>query len=683
MKVVKLALVGNPNVGKTTLFNKITGLHQKIGNYPGVTVDKKSGLFKHRGTQFEIIDLPGTYSLYPSSKDEEVVFSVLNNPKHTERLDKVIVVADSSNLRRSLLLFQQVQDLRLPVLLVLNMMDQAQKCGVAIDLESLEQEISTKVVPIDARRGIGIEQVKERIETLHTIKLLNFDPGFQYKTPVEAIQTHYKLDNAYLAWRCLACERGLPFGNEDYLEEIIHQYKIVPKRLQVKETLDRYNKIEAILSRAIIERTKCYSGFSEKIDRYAIHPFWGYCIFFLLLFLVFQGVYSWAEGPKGLIEDTFCGLQRWTYERLPSGPLNGLLSQGIIPGIGTILAFVPQIVVLLLFLLLMEESGYISRVVFLMDRFMRPFGLNGKSIVPLISGIACSIPAIMSARNIENSRDRLITILVTPLITCSARLPVYTLIIALVIPDKKWGIFQLKGLVLMGMYLLGMIAALGAAMVFHKILKLQYKNYLIMEMPSYKWPLLRNVGIFFWIQLKVFVLGVGKIILAVSVIIWVLGSFGPSNSFIYKNGKNIFDQEKSKNFPLERSYLGMIGKNIEPEIRPLGYDWKIGIALLSSLAAREMFVSTMASVYSLDDAEDTLSLQQKMQREVRPETGQKMYDLATGISLLIFYTFSMQCMSTLSIVKKETNSWKWPIVQFAFMTIFAYLTSFTVYHTLK
>lgn len=683
MKVVKLALVGNPNVGKTTLFNKLTGLHQKIGNYPGVTVDKKSGSFKHAGTQFEIIDLPGAYSLYPSSKDEEVVFRIFNRPQNTEHPDKVIVVADASNLRRSLLLFEQVQDLGLPVLLVLNMMDQAEKFGMVIDLECLEREISTKVVAIDARRGIGIEQVKESIYSLHTIKPSDFDPGFQYKVAVEAFQTHYKLDNAYLAWRCLACGSNLPFVKEDHLKEIIHQHKIVAKRLQVKETLDRYNKIEGIINRAIIERPECYSGFSEKIDRYATHPFWGYWIFFLLLFMVFQGVYSWAEGPKGFIEDTFSDLQRWIHEKLPSGPLSSLLSQGVIPGLGGILAFVPQIFVLIFFMLLMEESGYISRVVFLMDRLMRPFGLNGKSIVPLISGAACAIPAIMSARNIENSRDRLITILVTPLITCSARLPVYTLIIALVVPDKQWGVFRLKGLALMGMYLSGVIAALGVAMVFHKIFKRKYKNYLIMEIPSYKWPLLQNVGISLWIQLKAFVLGAGKIILAVTVVLWVLGSFGPSDSFFQKYGKNVSDEKKLKTLRLEQSYLGMIGKKIEPAISPLGYDWKIGIALLSSLAAREVFVSTMASVYSLDDTENMLSLQQKMQREVRPETGQKMYDLAMGISLLIFYAFSMQCISTLAIVKRETKSWKWPIVQFAFMTILAYLASFTVYHVLN
>ncbi|XCI75017.1 MAG: ferrous iron transport protein B [Flavobacteriales bacterium] len=687
MKTVKLALVGNPNVGKTTLFNKLTGLHQKIGNYPGVTIDKKSGFFKYADTQFQIVDLPGTYSLYPSSKDEEVVFRVLNEPQNADHPDKVIVLADATNLRRSLLLFQQVQDLGLPVLLVLNMMDEGQKRRVTIDTEGLAQEVSTAVVSVNARKGTGLEQVKEQVRILHYVKPPDFDPGFLYKASVEAVKIYHEMDNAYRAWYYLACGRDLSFGGDNHLQQLIRQHKIVPRRLQIKETFERYKKIEGILSRVIFEYPKSYSRFSEKIDRYVTHAFWGYWIFFLLLFLIFQGVYFWAEGPKDCIEGFFSNLQRWIHSILPVGPLNGLLSQGIIPGLGTILAFVPQIVILFFFLLLMEESGYITRVIFLMDRVMRPFGLNGKSIVPLISSTACAIPAVMSARNIENPRDRLITILVTPLITCSARLPVYTLIIAVIIPDERWGIFQLKGLILMSMYLLGVISALGVAMVFHQVLKRPYKNYLIMEIPSYKWPVLNNMGISLWRRLKTFILGAGKIILAVSVILWVLGSFGPSGDIIHSADGAVSTlseaEEELGSRRLEQSYLGIIGKKIEPVIRPLGYDWKIGIGLLSSLAAREVFISTMASVYSLGDGEVFLTLQQKMRREIRPETGRPVYDLATGGSLLIFYTFAMQCMSTLAVVRKETKSWKWPVIQLIFMTGLAYFVSFIVYQILK
>ncbi|XOD68394.1 MAG: ferrous iron transport protein B [Flavobacteriales bacterium AspAUS03] len=687
MEIVKLAIVGNPNVGKTTLFNKLTGLHQKIGNYPGVTIDKKSGFFKYADTQFQILDLPGAYSLYPSSKDEEVVFRVLNKYQNADHPDKVIVLADGTNLRRSLLLFQQVQDLGLPVLLVLNMVDEAQRRGITIDTNRLSQEVSTAVVSVNARKGVGLDQVKKQIKILHSVKLPDFDPGFLYKDSVEAVKIYHGMDNIYQAWHYLACGPGLSFGDEDHLQQLIRQHKIVPRRLQVKETFERYKKIEGILSRVVFEYPKSYSRFSEKIDRYVTHPFWGYWIFFLLLFLIFQGVYFWAEGPKDFIEDFFFDLQRWMHSILPVGPLNGLLSQGIIPGLGTILAFVPQIIILFFFLFLMEESGYISRVVFLMDRVMRPFGLNGKSIVPLISGTACAIPAVMSARNIENPRDRLITILVTPLMTCSARLPVYTLIIALVIPDDRWGIFQLRGLILMGMYLLGVIAVLGAAMLFHQILKRSYKNYLIMEIPSYKWPVLSNIGISLWMGLKAFILGAGKIILAVSVILWVLGSFGPSGDIIHSADETVSTfPELGKELVstrLDQSYLEIIGKKIEPVIRPLGYDWKIGIGLLSSLAAREVFVSTMASVYSLGDVEVSLTLRQKMQQEIRAETGRPVYDLATGVSLLIFYAFSMQCMSTLAVVKKETKSWKWPIIQLIFMTGLAYFVSFIVYQILK
>lgn len=681
MNLVKLALIGNPNVGKTTLFNKLTGLHQKVGNYPGVTIDKKLGYFKYNSRHFEIIDLPGTYSLYPSSKDEEIVFKVLNN-SYKEKLDKIIVVGNATNLRRSLLLFHQVQDLvTIPVLFVLNMIDQATKRGILIDLESLEKEITTKVIAIDARQGIGIEQVKRHIKELNTIKPLDFDPGVLYKHPVEQLKKFYKFNNLYAAWHCLACGNICHSDNREYLTHIIKRYKIIPKRLKIKETLDRYKKIEIILNNSIINQSsQVYSGVSEKIDHYVTHPFWGYCIFLLLLFLVFQSVYSWAEEPKRIIENYFMIIQNIISNILPKSHLTDILSQGIIPGLSTILAFIPQIFILLLFLLLMEESGYINRVVFFMDRLMRPFGLNGKSIVPLLSASACAIPAIMSARNIENSRDRLITILVTPFIACSARLPVYTLIISLVIPDLKFWIFQLKGLVLMGMYFLGVLAALLGAMILNKVLKKKYKNYLIMEIPPYKWPLLNNILISLWIQLKSFILGAGKIILSVNIILWVLGSFGPSYKYFEKN-----DQiSANKKIPLEKSYLGIVGKKIEPIIRPLGYDWKIGIGLLSSLAAREVFVSTMATVYSLNENNQhkySLSLQQKMREEYK--NGKKVYDLPTGISLLIFYAFSIQCMSTLAIVKREMKSWKWPIIQFIFMTGLAYITSFIVYSILK
>lgn len=676
MNLVKLALIGNPNVGKTTLFNKLTGLHQKVGNYPGVTIDKKLGYFKYNNTDFEIVDLPGTYSLYPSSKDEEIVFQVLNN-SYKEGFNKIIIVANATNLRRSLLLFHQVQDLvEIPVLFVINMIDQAKKRGILIDLKSLEKKISTKVIAIDARKGIGIEKVKSNIKELNTIKPLDFDPGFLYKNAVEELKKFYRLNNLYVAWHCLACGNIIHYKNSEYLTHIIKRYKIIPKRLKIKETLDRYKKIENILNKIIINNSyKGYSSISEKIDHYVTHPFWGYGIFFILLFLVFQSVYYWAEEPKQIIENNFIILQNIIYNILPKSYLTDILSQGIIPGLSTILAFVPQIFILLIFLLLMEESGYINRVVFFMDRLMRPFGLNGKSIVPLISASACAIPAIMSARNIENYRDRLITILVTPFIACSARLPVYTLIISLVIPDKKFWIFQIKGLILMGMYFLGVFAALIAAFILDKVLKKKYKNYLIMEIPSYKWPLLNNILISLWIQLKSFVLGAGKIILSVNIILWVLGSFGPSYKYFEKNYKKI---------PLEESYLGIVGKKIEPIIRPLGYDWKIGIGLLSSIAAREVFVSTMATVYSLNENSNhnySLNLQQKMQQEYK--NGKKVYDLPTGISLLIFYAFSIQCMSTLAIVKREMKSWKWPIIQFVFMTGFAYITSFIVYNILK
>lgn len=682
MKGLKISLIGNPNVGKTTLFNKLTGLNQRVGNYPGVTVDKKYGYYNFDNTKFEIIDLPGTYSLYPSSFDEEIVFKILENNLNNESFDKIIVLADASNLKRSLLLFQQIHNLvEIPILFVINMIEEANKKGIYIDIKNLEKLIFTKVICINARKNIGIEKLKYNIKHLKLLKYTDFDPGIIYKIPVQKIKKFYNLKNIYSAWHFLASEDNFySKKNKEYLKYIIIKYKIIPKRLRIKEIIDRYNNIENIINLSVKNYSNnIYSSFSEKIDYYTTHPFWGYWIFFILLFVVFQSVYYWAEKPKIIIENIFLKLQLLIFETLPKCHISNLITHGIIPGLCTIISFIPQISVLLIFLLLMEESGYINRVVFFMNRLMRPFGLNGKSIVPLISASACAIPAIMSARNIENYRDRLITIMVTPFITCSARLPVYTLIISLVIPNKKIGIFDMKGIVLMGMYFLGVFAALFAAMILHKILKKKYQNYLIMEIPAYRWPSLNNIFISLWIQLKSFTLGAGKIIMSVSIILWVLGSFGPS----YLIQKNIYNNNDYIKFPLEKSYLGIIGKKIEPLIKPLGYDWKIGIGLLSSLVAREVFVSTMATVYSLNDNTNINNLEKKMAEEYRPENGKKLYDFPTGISLLIFYAFSIQCISTLATVKREMKSWKWPAIQFLFMTSLAYLSSFIIYNLLR
>ncbi|WP_185867054.1 ferrous iron transport protein B [Blattabacterium cuenoti] len=675
MSRIKLALVGNPNVGKTSLFNKLTGLNQKVGNYIGVTVEKKIGYFCHENIYYQIIDLPGTYSIYSSSEDEEVVSRLLSNSNDLDYPDKIIVVADSSNIKKSLLLFRQVQDLGFPVLFVLNMLDEAKKKGISINIEKLKKILITEIVLINARRGIGLDKIKLKIKNLNKKikKTYFFNPGLRYSLAINDVKNSYKV-NSYQAWYYLAHNKK--FLKEDYLlNKIKKKYNIIPKRLQIKETLDRYEEIGKIFSKTVSElisdKEKTYLEFSKKIDNYLIlHPFWGYFIFIFFLFFIFQCIFFWTEIPKKFIEFFFSFVQK-KLDNVHPGPLNNFFFQGIFPAISTIVSFIPQISILLFFILIMEESGYISRVIFLMDRIMRPFGLNGKSVVPLISSIACAIPAIMSARHIENPRDRLITILATPFMTCSARLPVYTLIISLIIPDKRWYFIQLRGIILMAMYILGIISALSISMILHKFLKKNYKSHLIIEIPTYKIPILKNVLITLWINLKSFITNAGKMIFLINILIWVLGTFGPSeNSYISIQKKE-----------LPHSYLGLLGKKMEPVIHPLGYDWKIGIGLLSSLVAREVFVSTMASIYSIEEKENFLK--EKMKKEISPKTKKPIYNLSTGISLLFFYAFSMQCMSTLSIIKKETKSWKWPIVQFFFMTLLAYTISLLTYQILK
>lgn len=685
-RIIKLALIGNPNVGKTSLFNQLTGLNQKVGNYLGVTVDKKIGFFSYKNTHYQIIDLPGTYSIYPSSEDDEIVCKLLNNIDDIDYPDKIIVVADSSNIKKSLLLFRQIQDLGFPVLFILNMLDEAKKKGIFIDIEKLKKFLRSEIVLIDARKGIGIDKIKQKISSLNNKKKFSFffNPGLSHSIAIQDVKNGYQV-NTYRAWYYLANNKKF-LKEDELLNKIKKKHNIISKKLQVIEILDRYEEIGKIFSKTVSEflsdPKRNSLDFSKKIDNYLLlHPFWGYFIFFFLLFIIFQSVFFWAENPKKILEFFFSFLQK-KLENIYPGPINNFLVQGFLPGISTIITFIPQIFLLLFLLLLMEESGYISRVIFLMDRIMRPFGLNGKSIVPLISSAACAIPAIMSARHIENYRDRLITILVTPFITCSARLPVYTLIISLIIPDKKWYFIQLRGLVLMGMYLLGFFSALSISMILHLFLKKDYQSHLIMEMPTYKCPLLGNILITLWINIKSFMYNAGKIIVLLSVLIWVLGSFGPKKDFIPSNKYSISFENIFEKKELPNSYLGLLGKKIEPILLPLGYDWKIGIGLISSLVAREVFVSTMATVYSIEKNENFF-LKEKMKKEIFYDTGKPVYNFATGFSLLFFYAFSMQCLSTLSIVKKETKSWKWPIIQFFFMSTFAYISSFFIYQILK
>lgn len=695
---IKVALIGNPNVGKTSVFNELTGLNQQVGNYPGITVEKKQGVCKlNETTKAKIIDLPGTYSLNASSIDENVVIELLLNKNDEDFPDVAVVVTEVENLKRNLLLFTQIKDLEIPTILVINMADRMELKGIELDIPVLEKELKTKIALISSRKKIGIDNLKNLIlnyETLSTEPCLNassIDPDY-----FNNLRRAFPNQLLYKLWLVITQDVNFLNLDRNEIKSSFTKSHSDLKKLQQKETIKRYQFINDTLKIGQKIDVSKATDIRAKIDRILTHKIFGYVIFFGILMLIFQFLFDWSSIPMDFIDETFANLSSLAKQYLPAGEFTNLISEGLIPGIGGIVIFIPQIAFLFLFISVLEESGYMSRVVFLMDKIMRKFGLSGKSIVPLISGTACAIPAIMSARNIENWKERLITILVTPFTTCSARLPVYAILISLIIPEKRvLGFLSLQGLTLMALYLLGFGMAIFSAYLLNKFLKLNAKSYFVVEMPSYKIPLFKNVGINVIEKTKAFVFGAGKIILALSVILWFLGSHGLSDDF--NNAEKIVtEQNKNKtitseefedqvnSFKLENSYIGYMGKAIEPVIRPLGYDWKIGIAVVSSFAAREVFVGTLATIYSVGShSEEETTIKKRMAAEVHPETGKKIFNFATGISLLLFYAFAMQCISTLAIVKKETNSWKWPIIQLVFMSGFAYLTSLIAFQILK
>lgn len=694
----KIALIGNPNVGKTSLFNKLTNLRQKVGNYPGVTVEKREGTFEREGKKYLITDLPGTYSIFPNSLDEEIVYRVLGDTSHPNHPDLAVVVGEPSNLKRSILLYQQVKDLGIPAIFVINMVDEFLSKGLELDIKKLEAYLDTSIVMTNARTSEGIEELIQHFK-IDQKQTISYTIPAAYQPAVDEVKSVFSLPSDYMAWQYLA-QKNVSFitdAQQTTLQEIQKKHQLIPRRLQVKETVDRNaqldNDLNAIVSYNLVDK----ETLTEKIDKILIHPVWGYVTFFLVLLVMFQAVYTWAESLMGIVEDGFNSFNELVLSVLPEGPITDLIGGAVIPGIAGIVVFVPQIAILFLFISLMEETGYMSRVVYLMDRWLKPFGLSGKSVVPLISGVACAVPAIMSARNIENAKERLLTILVTPFMTCAARLPIYLVIIALVIPDEKFLGFNIQGLVLFAMYLLGIIGAVGSAFILNLVIKAKHKSYLILEMPTYKLPDWKNVGINVWEKTMGFLIGAGKIIFAISIILWVLGSFGPGNHYseaeaiVQTNNPDLSEDDLANevaSYKLEHSYLGKIGSVIEPLVEPLGYDWKMGIGLISSFAAREVFVGTMSTVYSLgevdvDDENDKTLLLDRMRSEINQNTGQPAYNLASGVSLLLFYAFAMQCMSTIAIVKKETGSWKWTLIQAGMMTAVAYIAAFAAYHLLK
>ena len=699
-----VGLVGNPNSGKSSLFNQLTGLRQKVGNFPGVTVDKKTGSITVGNKDISIVDYPGTYSLHPTTQDERVVLNVLSDRNNKAYPSVIVYVADVLNLEKHLLLFTQLQDLKIPTILALTMNDLAKREGLIVNQERLSKSFNCEVILISNRTGQGIDELKS--------KLANFDVRKDYKksikpfyklTEVEkkithSIQSEFKLDTPYQALLWMHNQEKLPFLNDEQKQKIVeigeaNHYEPIHGRIQ--ETLWRFDQFTPVVTKSIQKTKTEETSLTDKLDKVIMHPIIGPAIFFLLMLLVFQAIFTWSSIPMDLIEQGIGALNTWTKQTLPAGWLNDLLTDGIIAGLGGVFIFIPQIAILFFLISILEEIGYMARAVVMFDKIMQKFGLNGRSIVALISGGACAIPAVMSARTISNWKEQLITIMVTPLISCSARIPVYIVLIGFVIPSfTVLGIFNSQALAFMGLYLLGIISALGSALVFKLILKNRDRSFLTIQLPDYRTPEFKNIGLTVWEKVKTFTLEVGKIIIIISIALWFLGTYGPSNKMalaekeaieiaIEKGFSAIERDDLIASKALEASYIGHFGKFIEPSIRPLGYDWKIGIALITSFAAREVFVGTMATIYSIGSAERgddfEYAIRDRMAKEVNPITGEPVYTIATALSLLLFYVFAMQCMSTLAVVKRETNSWKWPIIQFTFMTVLAYVSAFIAF----
>ena len=717
-KSIQVSLIGNPNTGKTSLFNQLTGLNQKVGNYPGITVDKKQGICKLSSeTEAIITDLPGTYSINPTSVDESIVLKAIQNKTDENYPDVILVVTDVENLKRNLLLFTQVQDLGIPTILAINMADQMKKKGISINLPKLEEELQTKIVLISAKKNEGINELKETINDYNSLSSVTNFTTIAKKIDAVYFDDLQKVAHEkplYNLWLQLTQQHFFENKNIN-LDSFSHDVSKL-KKYQHKETIYRYQRINKILEKTYTVDSNKATDLRSKLDKIFTHKIFGYLIFFGILLLIFQSIFDWATVPMDFIDALFGDLSELAKQKLPEGMLTNLLTDGIIPGIGGVVIFIPQIAILFFLIALLEETGYMSRVVFLMDKIMRRFGMSGKSVIPLISGTACAIPAVMATRTISNWKERLITILVTPFTTCAARLPVYAILIAIIIPSKTiFGFLKIQGLALLSLYILGFAAAIISGYILNKTLNVKSKSFFVIEMPNYQIPSFKNVFLSVLEKTKSFVFDAGKIILAISIVLWFLATNGPSS---YANiekevtenaaNKSLSEQELQQKIAatkLEKSFIGIAGKTIEPAVKPLGYDWKIGIGLITSFAAREVFVGTLATIYSIQEVEsdtanfipfknvkaffnesepeDNNTIKKRMQAEINPVTGKKRFNFATGMSLLVFYAFAMQCMATLAIVKRETQSWKWPIIQLVGMSVLAYLSALIVYQFLK
>ncbi|MCO5236936.1 MAG: ferrous iron transport protein B [Chitinophagaceae bacterium] len=700
-----IALLGNPNSGKSSLFNVLTGLKQKVGNFPGVTVDKRSGESAISSSlHARIIDLPGTYSLYPRRSDEWVSYNVLMNPATDEKPELYVLIVDASNLKRNLLFASQVIDLKKPVVIALTMMDIAAKKGLSIDVQGLERELGVPVIPVNPRKDKGINALKKAIDQtakqLYKPPARNFiEAGEPSKAAIREIKKLFPRISDYAAVHYLIHHESFAFDApiQETIESIEKKHGFNHTRVQAEEITQRYARIRHIMQQTVVEadpREKQRA--SDRLDNILLHRVWGYLILLGVLAVLFQSIFWLAQYPMDAIEWIFGEMSSWMAGVLPQNWFGDLIVNGLVAGLGGIIVFIPQIMILFGLITILEDTGYMARISFLTDKLMRKVGLNGKSVMPMISSFACAVPAIMSTRNIENKKERLLTIMIAPLMSCSARLPVYIILISLVIPNTYYmGFISLHGLVMTGLYLMGIVMSLIVAYVMKWFIHIKEKSFFILELPIYRAPRWKNVLITMVEKARIFVLEAGKIILMISLILWGLSTFGPPKKM--QAVKNHYEQllvqqpgnageieEEQRTALLETSFVGILGKAIEPAIKPLGYDWKIGIALITSFAAREVFVGTMATIYSVggDADENSLTLREKMRAATWPD-GSKIYTLATGVSLMIFYVFAMQCMSTLAVVKRETRSWKWPLIQLFYMTGLAYILSLLTYTLLK
>jgi ferrous iron transport protein B len=670
-----------------------------VGNYPGVTVEKKTGFIKDvGGSKIRVHDLPGLYSLIPKSLDDKIATDILfQRLEESSHLKLVVVVADASNLARNLYLVTQIIDLSLPVILALNMFDVALKNGLNIDVLELSRELRVPVIPIVANKQKGIPELRKCIFEIissetHEIFPKEWNLGDDVKNAVKPIHSWF-LDNSNLGEAACLAEAMRVLSNDTALEHwIIHSNGSsydsgVELNLLVKKARDelmgknipwrmyeakvRYEWIDEICKKTISEGKTGHS-LTEKADQILTHRIAGPVIFLVIFAVIFQAIFSWAEMPMGLIEDFVSWFGGKIALILPDGILKDLTVDGAIAGVGAILVFLPQILFLFFFLSILEDTGYLARVAFIMDRLLRPAGLSGRSVIPLLSSFACAIPGIMATRTIQNWRDRIITIMIAPLMSCSARLPVYTLMIAAFIPHKKMlGIFSLPGLTLLSMYLLGIFMAVNAAYVFkHFVGRKEKSSTFVMELPPYRTPSIKWTILQMSERAKLFVMNAGQIILAISIILWFLASFPkPENPELVKPSEAI-----------RQSYAGKIGKFIEPAIEPLGFDWKLGIGLITSFAAREVLVSTMATIYNVEGSdENSVNLRDAMRNDRDPETGKPIYTPLVAISLMVFFVLACQCMATVAVVKRETNSWRWPLIMIAYMTSLAYISSLIVF----